>query len=37
MIIAGTAFLIGSVFQSAAKSTIALLFIGRVFWGIDEL
>ena len=36
MIIAGTAFLIGSVFQAAAKSTIALLFIGRVFWGIGK-
>lgn len=36
MIIAGTAFCIGAVFQASAKSTIALLFIGRVFWGIGE-
>ena len=34
MIIAGTSFLIGAVFQASAKSTIALLFIGRVFWGV---
>lgn len=36
MIIAGTSFLIGAIFQASAKSTIALLFIGRVFWGIGE-
>ena len=36
MIIAGTSFLIGSAFQAAAKNTIALLFIGRVFWGIGK-
>ena len=36
MIIAGTSFLIGAVFQACAKNTIALLFIGRVFWGIGE-
>ena len=34
MIIAGTAFCIGAVFQASAKSTVALLFIGRVFWGV---
>ena len=32
--IAGTAFIIGAIFQASAKNTIALLFIGRVFWGI---
>lgn len=36
MIIAGTSFLIGAVFQASAKNTIALLFIGRVFWGIGK-
>lgn len=36
MIIAGTSFLIGAVFQASAKSTIALLFIGRVFWGVGK-
>ena len=36
MIIAGTSFCIGAVFQASAKSTIALLFIGRVFWGIGK-
>ncbi|KAK9793166.1 hypothetical protein WJX73_001731, partial [Symbiochloris irregularis] len=34
MIIAGTAYCIGAVLQGAAKNTIALLFIGRIFWGI---
>ena len=34
--IAGTSFLIGAVFQAAAKNTIALLFIGRVFWGVGK-
>ena len=34
MIIAGTSFCIGAIFQASAKNTVALLFIGRVFWGI---
>ncbi|KAL0036126.1 hypothetical protein WJX79_004397 [Trebouxia sp. C0005] len=34
MIIAGTSFCIGAIFQASAKSTVALLFIGRIFWGI---
>lgn len=36
MMIAGTSFLIGAIFQASAKSTIALLFIGRVFWGVGK-
>ena len=36
MIIAGTSFLIGSVFQASAKAHLSLLFIGRVFWGIGK-
>ena len=36
MIIAGTAFLIGSVFQASAIAHVSLLFIGRVFWGVGE-
>ena len=34
MTIAGTAFLIGCVWQAAAKKYVALLLVGRVFWGI---
>lgn len=34
MIIAGTSFCIGAIFQASAENTVALLFIGRVFWGI---
>ena len=34
MIIAGTSFCTGAIFQASAKNTVALLFIGRVFWGI---
>lgn len=37
MIIAGTSFLIGSIFQaSSTKGHIWLLFIGRVCWGVGE-
>lgn len=36
MIIAGTSFLIGSVFQASAKAHLSLLFIGRVFWGVGK-
>ena len=36
MIIAGTAFLTGSVFQASASSHVSLLFVGRVFWGVGE-
>lgn len=32
--IAGSSFIIGAVLQGAAKNTIALLFLGRIFWGI---
>jgi sugar porter (SP) family MFS transporter len=34
MIIAGTAYCLGSILQAAAMRSIAMLFIGRVFWGI---
>ena len=37
MIIAGTSFLIGSVFQASANAHVSLLFIGRIFWGVGEL
>ena len=37
MIIGGTAFLIGSAFQASAKNTIALLFIGRIIWGVGKI
>lgn len=36
MMIAGSAFLIGAIFQASAKSTIALIFIGRIFWGVGQ-
>ena len=34
MTIAGVAFLIGCVWQVAAKKHVALLLVGRVFWGV---
>ena len=34
MTIAGVAFLIGCVWQVAAKNHVALLLVGRVFWGV---
>lgn len=34
MTIAGAAFLIGCVWQVAAKKHVALLLVGRVFWGV---
>lgn len=34
MLIAGISFLIGCVWQVAAKRYVALLLIGRIFWGV---
>lgn len=34
MLIAGVAFLIGCVWQVAAKKYVGLLLIGRIFWGV---
>ena len=34
MTIAGSAFLIGCVWQAAAKRYVALLLVGRIFWGV---
>lgn len=34
MTIAGVAFLIGCVWQVAAKRYVALLLVGRIFWGV---
>jgi len=34
MTIAGVAFLIGCVWQVAAKRHVALLLVGRIFWGV---
>ena len=33
MTIAGVAFLIGCMWQVAARKHVALLLVGRVFWG----
>lgn len=34
MLIAGVAFLIGCVWQVAAKKYVGLLLVGRIFWGV---
>ncbi|EIE26164.1 general substrate transporter [Coccomyxa subellipsoidea C-169] len=34
MKVAGTAYILGSILQAAASRTIAMLFIGRILWGI---
>ncbi|CAK0787907.1 hypothetical protein CVIRNUC_011129 [Coccomyxa viridis] len=34
MRVAGTAYILGAILQAAASRTIAMLFIGRILWGI---
>ncbi len=31
--IAGAAFIIGAILQASSKDTIAMIYIGRIFWG----
>ena len=37
MIIAGTSFLVGAIFQASAMRHVELLFIGRIFWGVGKI
>ena len=34
MLIAGVAFLVGCIWQVAAKKYVGLLLVGRIFWGV---